>query len=152
MTSVFCLVLKNNLIRMRLSWKSLLNVFVRTPFILKSKDNKFSRVFFFFFFFFFLGPHLQHVDVSRLGAESELQLLAYAIAMWDLSHICNLHHSPQQCHILNPLSGARDWTPKLLDTSWVHYHWAKMRTPHLAVLKSHEINFLINLPSALLML
>ena len=29
-----------------------------------------------------------------------------ATAMWDLSHICNLHHSSQQCQILNPLSEA----------------------------------------------
>ena len=26
----------------------------------------------FFFFFFLLGPHLQHMEVSRLGVESEL--------------------------------------------------------------------------------
>ena len=29
---------------------------------------------FFFFFFCFLGQHLQHVDVSRVGVESVLQL------------------------------------------------------------------------------
>ena len=28
--------------------------------------------FFFFFFVFFLGPHLQHMEVSRLGGEVEL--------------------------------------------------------------------------------
>ena len=32
--------------------------------------------FFFLSFFFFLGPHLQHVEVPRLEAESELQLPA----------------------------------------------------------------------------
>ena len=37
--------------------------------------------------------HLQHMEVPRLGAESELQLLAYAtaIAVLDLSCICDLH-------------------------------------------------------------
>ena len=30
-----------------------------------------------FFFFCFLGPHLQHMEVPRLGVESELQLLAF---------------------------------------------------------------------------
>ena len=30
------------------------------------------RLFFFFFFFVFLEPHLQHVEVPRLGVESEL--------------------------------------------------------------------------------
>ena len=45
--------------------------------------------------FCFLGPHLWHMEVPRLGVESELQLLAYAtaIAMPDLSRICDLHHS-----------------------------------------------------------
>ena len=49
-------------------------------------------------FFVFLGPHLQHVQVPRLGIESELQLQAYTIATatLDLSSICNLHRSSQQ--------------------------------------------------------
>ena len=65
---------------------------------------------FFFFFFPFLWPLLLHVEVPRLGAESELNLLAYAmaIAMRDPSCICNLHHSLWQHGILNPLSKARD--------------------------------------------
>ena len=48
-----------------------------------------------FFFFNFLGPHLWYMEVPRLGAELELQLLAYttATAAPDLSYICNLHHS-----------------------------------------------------------
>ena len=65
---------------------------------------------FVFLFFCFLEPHLQHMEVPRLGVESELQLLACAIAtaMPDLSHLCDLHHSSQQCQMLNPLSEARD--------------------------------------------
>ena len=41
---------------------------------------------------FFLGPLLWHMEVPRLRAESELQLLAYttATATWDLSHVCDL--------------------------------------------------------------
>ena len=41
------------------------------------------------FFFVFLGPYPWHMEVSRLGAELELQLLAYttATAMTDLSHV-----------------------------------------------------------------
>ena len=38
--------------------------------------------------------------------------------------ICDLHHSSWQCQILNPLSGARDWTHVLMDTSRVPHHWA----------------------------
>ena len=45
--------------------------------------------------FFFLETYLQHMEVLRLEVKSELQLPAYAIAiaMLDLSYICNLHHS-----------------------------------------------------------
>ena len=61
--------------------------------------------------------------VPRLGAKSELQLpgFATATAKPDLSFICNLHHSTWQCQILNTLSEAKDRTPILMDTSWVHY-------------------------------
>ena len=63
---------------------------------------------FFFFFALFLGPHSRHVEVPRLGVESELQLLAYttATATWDPSHVCNLDHSSWQCQTLNQLSEA----------------------------------------------
>ena len=63
------------------------------------------------------------MEVPRLGVELELQLLAYATAMatQDLSYVCYLHHSSQQCQIINPLSEARDRTRVLKDTSWVLY-------------------------------
>ena len=62
------------------------------------------------FFCLFLGPYLRHMEVPRLGVESELQLPAYsrATATWDLSHVCDLHHSSRQCQILNLLNEARD--------------------------------------------
>ena len=70
---------------------------------------------------FFLGLYLQHMEVPRLGVDSELQLPAYAtaIAMQDLSCICDLHHSSRQHWILNPLSKARDRTLILMDASQV---------------------------------
>ena len=45
--------------------------------------------------FFFLGLHVQHMEVTRLGVELELQLLAYATAtaMQDLSNVFDLDHS-----------------------------------------------------------
>ena len=67
----------------------------------------------FFGFFFFLTLHVQHMEIFRLGVKSELPAYATATAMQDLSHICNLHHSSQQCWMLNPLSKARDWTHNL---------------------------------------
>ena len=65
---------------------------------------------FFVLSFCLLGPHWWHMEVPRLGVESELLLLAYATAtaMWDLSHVCDIHHSSQQRKILNPLSEVRD--------------------------------------------
>ena len=69
----------------------------------------------------FLGPHLQPVEVPRLGAELELQLPAYttATATPDPHSICDLHHSSNQHQILNPLSEARDRTPSIMNTSQV---------------------------------
>ena len=75
-----------------------------------------------FFFFVFLGPQLRYVEVLELEVKSKLQLLAYttATATWDLSRICDLHHSSHSCWTLNPLSKARDGTYILMDTSQVH--------------------------------
>ena len=69
-----------------------------------------------FFFLVFLGLHPRHMEVPRLGVQSELQLPAYttATATPDLSRVCDLHHSSWQCRILNPLNEARDRT----HTSW----------------------------------
>ena len=91
------------------------------------------------FFFFFLAPHPRHIEVPRLGVESELQLPAYttATAMPDPSRTCDLHHNSQQCRIPDPLSKARDWTRVLMDTSQVGYHWATMGNPREMFSTSH---------------
>ena len=72
--------------------------------------------------FAFLGRYSRRMEVPRLGVELELQLPAYttATAMPDPSRSCNLHHSSQQCWILNPLSKAGDRTCILMDPSRVH--------------------------------
>ena len=49
--------------------------------------------------------------------------------MPDLSRVYNLHHSSQQCWMLNPLSEARDRTCVLMGASQIHFHWATMGTP-----------------------
>ena len=63
-----------------------------------------------------LGLFVFFMEVSRLEVELELQLPAYttATAMRDLNHIFDLHHTSQQCQILNPLSKARDRTRNLM--------------------------------------
>ena len=69
-------------------------------------------IYFYFILFYFLplGLHPWHMEVPRLGVQSELHLLAYAtaIATRDLSLVSDLHHSLWQCQILNPLSKGRD--------------------------------------------
>ena len=65
------------------------------------------------------------MEVSRLGVKLELQLLAYTTGteMQGPSCVCDLHHSLQQCPILNPLSETRDQTHNLMDISWVDTSW-----------------------------
>ena len=78
------------------------------------------------------------MEVSSLGVESELQLLAYttATATSDLSRVCDLHHSSQQHQILNPLSKARDQICILMDASQIHFHCATMGTLSFFILCS----------------
>ena len=79
--------------------------------------------FLFLTFLVFLGLHPQHMEVPRLGVESELYLQAYTIAtaMWNPNQVCDLHHSSQQCRILNPLSEARDQTHNLMIPSQIRF-------------------------------
>ena len=73
-------------------------------------------------FFFFLGPHLWPMEVSRLGVESQVQLLAYTTATATLDQATSAT-STKVCSIvgslLSPLSGARDRTFFLMETSQV---------------------------------
>ena len=46
-----------------------------------------------------------------------------------MSHVCDLHYSPQQQQIHNTPREARDRTCILIDTSQIHLHWAMMGTP-----------------------
>ena len=64
------------------------------------------------------------MEVPKLGVELELQPTAYtaATATQDLSPVCAVHHSSQQCQILNPLRRARDETCILMDSSQICYH------------------------------
>ena len=91
-------------------------------------------ILFYFLSFVHLGPHQWHVEVPRLGVESELLLLAYvrATATPDLSRVCGLHHSSWQHRILNhhssrprrilnPLNEARDRTCNIMVPSWIHF-------------------------------
>ena len=102
--------------------------FLSQSFLSLFSAKVFQRQFLFIYLFIFsflsfclLGPHPKHMEVPRLGVESELQSPAYgrATATWDLSCVCDLHHSSRQRQILNPLSEARDQSHILMDASWV---------------------------------
>ena len=86
-------------------------------------------------FFFLKGLHLQHMEVSRLGVQLELQLPAYATATAtsDPSHICDLHHSSRQHQVLNPLSEARDRTRNFMVPSWICFRCTMMGTLHVTL-------------------
>ena len=99
----------------------------------KREIKYWSDKFFIFIYLFVLlfRTTLWHMEVSRLGIESELQLPTYVTvrATQDLSHICDLHHSSQQSWILNPLSKARDQTRNLMVPSQVCFHCTTRGTP-----------------------
>ena len=52
--------------------------------------------------FYFLGPHTRHLEVPRLGAESELQLLAYTTATATQESEPRLQHTPQVTAMPDP--------------------------------------------------
>ena len=85
---------------------------------------KYGKRSLFFPLVFFLGLHVWHVEIPRLGVESELQLPGYttAIAMQDPSHIFNLYHSSWQCWLPDPMTEARNWTHILMDSSRICFH------------------------------
>ena len=80
-----------------------------------------------FFFFFNLGLLQRHIEAPRLGCKSEFQLST--TATWDSSHVCNLHHSSQQCQISDPLSKAKDQTLILVDIRWICFCCTTTGTP-----------------------
>ena len=101
------------------------------PLECKIHRNRGFVSFYFIYLFCFLGPHPQHMEIPRLGVKSELQLLAYitATATWGQRGVCDLHYSPWQCWIPDPLSEARDGTLILMDTSQIHFCCTTMATP-----------------------
>ena len=70
-----------------------------------TSESSFLALFDLIWFHSLLGLHLQHMEVPRLGVESELQFQACTTATQDLSCVCNLHHSLRQRQSLNPLQG-----------------------------------------------
>ena len=101
-------------------------------------EVKWNHVWIFsYLFVWFLGPHPQHIDVPRLGVQSEAYITA--TAMWDWSCVCDLHHSSGQCQILNPMSKARDQTSNLMVLSRICFCWATMELLSYYLLTNYNI-------------
>ena len=66
------------------------------------------KLYFLFSFFVFLGPIAHGGSQARGLIGAKLPAYTTATGAQDLSHVCDLHHSPQQRQILNPLSKVRD--------------------------------------------
>ena len=87
--------------------------------------------FYYVFIFVFLGLHPQHIEIPRIGVQSELLLAGYtrAAEMPEPSCVCNLCQSSWQLLIPNPLSKATDQTCKLMVPSQICFHCTTMGIP-----------------------
>ena len=98
------------------------------PFITEEMNEKPSVV-------TFLGVFFMAVPVAYGSSQARGPIWAIAASLYhsqsnaDLSHICKLYRSSQQCWILNPPNEAKYWTCILMDDSRVHSPWATMGTP-----------------------
>ena len=68
-----------------------------------------------FFRFYFLLLLFSTAGAAYGGSQARGQIRATA---------AGLHHSSQQCRLLNPLSESMDWTRILMDTGRVRFCWA----------------------------
>ena len=91
-----------------------------------------------FLFSFLFRATLVAYGSSRLGVKLVMQLQDYAtaIAMPDLSHICDLHHDSWQHQTPSPLREARDQTFIFMDTSHVRNPLSHSGTPPLGGFKA----------------
>ena len=112
-----------------MSSKSFTSIIETFPY--KINLHSFFSFSFLFFFLFRTAPAAYGSFQNRGWIRAAVAAYTTNTAIQDPSSICNQHHCSQQCWILNPMSGARDQTPALMDTSRVHYPWATMWTrPH----------------------
>ena len=69
-----------------------------------TKQKPFQHPYLPIYFCLFLGGAPKAYGSSQARG----RIKATATATWNLSRVCNLHHSSRQCWILNPPSEARD--------------------------------------------
>ena len=87
----------------------------------------------FFFFLVFWSFCLFRATLKAHGGSQARDPIgafaATATAMPDLTHICDPHHSPWQCQILNPPNEARDRTCNFMVPSRIGFRCTTMGTP-----------------------
>ena len=78
---------------------------------------------------------LRATPVAYGGSQAMSQIRATAAGLCHShsntgsKHVCDLHHSSQQCHILNPLSKAGNSSHNLMVPSRICFRCATMGTP-----------------------
>ena len=80
-----------------------------------SRFSSSMQVALFFFCLFCLFAFSVAAPMAYEGSQARGLIGAVATATWDLSRVCDVHHSSRQCRILNPLSKARDRKFVLVD-------------------------------------
>ena len=108
-----------------------------STFVETRKSHPFLREFLgVLFVFVFLGLYPRHMEVPRLGVESELQLPAYTTATVtpDPRSICDLCRSLWQCWILNPLSEVRIKPASSQKLCWVLNPLSHIRNSYIVLL------------------
>ena len=88
-----------------------------------------------FYFFVFLGPHLQYMEVPRLGVESELQLPAYATATATPWYATAHGNTRSLTHWVRP--GNEPGSPQRHHQ--VLNRWATAGTPQLFLKRTEDI-------------
>ena len=85
-------------------------------------------IYYYYYYYYYYYLLFRAASVAYGGSQARGPIGAVATtyttvtAMPDPSHVYDLHHSPRQHQILNPLSKARDRTFALTDTSQIHFH------------------------------
>ena len=109
--NVFCFLYNNK------------NIFIELRSHIKISTEHTGSFLPFFFFFVFSRATLEAYGGSQARGPiaAVAACLHPATATSDPSRVCDLHHSSQQCQILNPLNRARDGTHVLMGASQLRY-------------------------------
>ena len=103
-----------------------------------------QKIYYYYFncFLVFLGPHPHHLEVPRLGVQSELYAPTYAraTATPDPSCVCDLHHSSGQRRIIYRPSKARDRTLNLMAPSRIVSDVPRPEPPEIFLNDASELS------------